>query len=88
MRKTHTSCEVKDRWNRKHYDRMAVIIPKGSRDEINAAAKARGMSTSAYIRSLLLHDMQTNGDISTNLAGGGLLNAGSGQSSSASDTVR
>ena len=72
MRKTHTSCEVKDRWNRKHYDRMAVIIPKGSRDEINAAARARGMSTSAYIRALLIRDMQANGDISTNLAGGGV----------------
>lgn len=71
-RKTYTSPEVKNRWNNKHYDRMAVVIPKGSRDEINAAARARGMSTSAYIRSLLLHDMQTNGDISTNLAGGGV----------------
>jgi len=87
-RKTYTSPEVKNRWNSKHYDRMAVVIPKGSRDEINAAAQRRGMSTSAYVRSLLLRDMQANGDISTNLAGGGSLNAGSGQSSSESDTKR
>ena len=71
-RKTYTSPEVKDRWNRKHYDRMAVIIPKGSRDEINAAAQRRGMSTSAYVRSLLLRDMCENGDNATNLAGGGV----------------
>ena len=87
-RKTYTSPEVKNRWNAKHYDRMAIVIPKGARDEINAAAKARGMSTSAYIRALLLRDMQANGDISPNLAGGGSLMHGSGQSSSASDTKR
>lgn len=74
-RKTYTSPEVKNRWNAKHYDRMAIVIPKGARDEINAAAKARGMSTSAYIRALLLRDMQANGDISPNLAGGGVADA-------------
>ena len=77
MRKTHTSNEVKDRWNRKHYDRMGVIIPIGSRDEIKAAAERRGMSVSAYIRSLLIRDMRENGDESQFLRGGGTLTHGS-----------
>lgn len=74
-RKTYTSNEVKDRWNRKHYDRMAVIIPIGSRDEIRSAAERRGMSTSAYIRSLLIRDMSENGDESSFLRGGGYADA-------------
>jgi len=69
-RKTYTSPEVKNRWNRKHYENIVVVVPIGSRDEIKSAAERRGMSVSAYIRSLLIRDMRENGDESQFLRGG------------------
>ena len=70
-RKTYTAPEVKNRWNAKHYDRLAIVIPLGARDEISAAATRRGMSTSAYIRNLIIRDMRENGEESPNLTGWG-----------------
>lgn len=72
-RKTYTSPEVKNRWNSKHYDRLAIVIPIGAREEIAQAAQARGMSTSAYIRSLVIRDMKENGENPSFLTGGGSL---------------
>lgn len=56
MRKTTTSAEVKNRWNREHYDRLQVIVPAGAADEIRAAAAKHGQSVSAYIRTLIIRD--------------------------------
>ena len=33
-RKTYTSPEVKDRWNREHYDRIGINVPIGAREEV------------------------------------------------------
>lgn len=70
-RKTYTSCEVKDRWNREHYDRVAITVPKGARDEVQAAAAAHGQSVSAYIRSLIIRDNAEKPETTRNLRGGG-----------------
>ena len=72
-RKTYTSNEVKDRWNREHYDRVAITVPKGAREEIQAAAKARGQSVSAYIRSLIIRDNAEKPETTRNLRGGGVV---------------
>ena len=69
-RKTYTSSEVKDRWNRKHYDRVIFHTPAGAREEIKRAAEARGMSLSAYIRALVIRD--TAPDETPTLRGGGV----------------
>ena len=74
MRKTTTSAEVKNRWNREHYDRLQVVVPAGAADEIRAAAAKHGQSVSAYIRSLIIRDNALE-DV-RELTGGGSLKPG------------
>lgn len=57
-RKTFTSTKVKARWNKKNYDRIAVLIPKGQKEVFaETVRKAYGLSMNGYInwkiRSLL-----------------------------------
>lgn len=72
-RKTYTSPEVKDRWNKKHYDQLAFRCRKGGKDVIAAMAALRGMSMAEYIRHLVIKDAKDagKGDISAYLGGGG-----------------
>ena len=72
MHRTHTSAEVKNRWNSEHYDRIVITVPIGARDEIKAAAAAHGMSVAAYVRYLIIHDMRENPDSTRFLRGGGV----------------
>ncbi len=44
-----TTSEVKDRWNRKHYDAVTFRIPKGEKERIQAAAVEAGESLNAFI---------------------------------------
>lgn len=71
--KTYTSPEVKDRYNRKHYDQVIFRTGKGGREAIKAIAEARGMSLAEYIRHLIITDCNEHGnnDISAFLGGGG-----------------
>ena len=49
-RKTHTSAEVKNRYNAKAYDRIALMVPKGTKAAWQAEAERLGLSLNAYIR--------------------------------------
>ncbi len=71
-RKTYTSSEVKDRWNRSHYDQVIFRVGKGGRAAIAAAAALNGKSVAEYIRSLIIADCKAHGidDISATLGGG------------------
>lgn len=69
-RKTHTSSEVKNRWNAKHYDISRIVLPKGGAEELKAIAAAHGTSVSAYIRTLIIRDNAENPE-STHFIGGG-----------------
>lgn len=73
-RKTVTSCEVKDRWNRNHYEQVLFRVGIGGKAAIKAAAELRGLSVAEYIRGLIISDCKElgNGDISAILGGGGL----------------
>ena len=71
-RKTVTSSEVKNRWNRQHYDRVAINVPIGAREELQALAEQRGMSVSAYVRALVLRDAREQG-VQLPIMGGGEL---------------
>ena len=75
-RKTHTSCEVKDRWNRQHYDSILIRTGKGGREAIQAMADFHGLSVAAYIRHLIIADAESHGKggISAILGGGGNVN--------------
>lgn len=49
-RKTYTSSQVKARWNKKNYDRIAILIPKGKKELLSEyAMKEYGLSMNGYI---------------------------------------
>lgn len=49
-RKTYTSPQVKARWNKKNYDRIAILIPKGDKEKFAEMARAvYGLSMNGYI---------------------------------------
>lgn len=72
-RKTYTSPAVKDRWNRKHYDRIALTVPKGARSEVQELAESAGVSVSEYIRQAIKEKAEKDGKTDTLqiLRGGG-----------------
>ena len=70
-RKTYTSPEVKNRWNAAHYDRVQLNLPKGGAAELKALAAAQGLTVSAYIRKLIIHDSAENPESTQSIRGGG-----------------
>lgn len=49
-----TSNAVKAKWDREHYDFLAVRIPKGSKAEVCALAERHGMSQAQFVRWAIL----------------------------------
>lgn len=41
--------KAKNEYTRKHYDRAEMVLPKGTKAKIEAAAKKRGMSRNEYV---------------------------------------
>lgn len=74
-RKTYTSSEVKDRWNREHYEQVIFRVSIGGKDVLRRLAEEAGLSVAAYIKHLVIKDAQErgNGDISAIIGGGGNL---------------
>lgn len=59
-RKTHTSSEVKRRYNEKHYDNILLVVKKGKKDIIKAAATSENLSVNGWINKVIdekLHDI-------------------------------
>lgn len=54
MAKTKTSSAVKQRYNEKAYDRLAITIPKGRKAIVEACAKERGQSVNGLVNDLLM----------------------------------
>jgi len=48
-----TSPTVKDRYNRKRYDRLNIFIPKGRREDVRARAAADGTNINAVVNAAL-----------------------------------
>lgn len=57
MAKTKTSAAVKNRYAAKAYDRIALIVPKGQKETVEAAAGAAGESVNMYTQRALLMRM-------------------------------
>jgi len=76
-RKTHTSSEVKNRWNRKHYDQVNIRIPIGSKHLLQDMLEERGLSMAGYIKLLIQQDAQKCGytELSERLGGGGVISS-------------
>lgn len=54
MPKTKTSSTVKNRYNSKAYDRIGVMVPKGQKATIEAAAAGSGESVNMFIQKAIL----------------------------------
>ena len=52
-----TSSAVKQRYNEKAYDRLAITIPKGQKHAVEAHAQGKGQSVNGLVSALLRDDM-------------------------------
>ena len=50
-RKTVTSTAVKQKYNRRHYDRLTLLFPKGSKEKVKAYAEANGTTINGLINT-------------------------------------
>lgn len=57
MAKTKTSAAVKNRYNEKAYDRITIVVPKGQKSTVEAAAKKDGDSVNQYVIGAVLAKM-------------------------------
>jgi len=57
-KKTHTSAEVKNRYNTKAYDRLGVMVYKGGKEKLKERADELDMSVNAYINMLISKDIE------------------------------
>ena len=60
-RKTHTSNEVKRRYNEKTYDRLQLVVPKGKKDEIKDFATSNGESLNGFVNRAIDETMEREG---------------------------
>ncbi len=52
-----TSSQSKNKYNRKAYDRISVMLPKGKKDLYKKVAQSKGLSLNGYINNLLISDL-------------------------------
>ncbi|MDE5947055.1 MAG: antitoxin [Oscillospiraceae bacterium] len=48
-----TSSQSKNKYNKKAYDRINVMLPKGKKDLYKKIAQSKGLSLNGYINKLL-----------------------------------
>lgn len=48
-----TSAAAKNRWNKKAYDQLRIVVPKGRKDDIEAFAASKGQSVNGYVNALI-----------------------------------
>lgn len=53
MAKTKTSSAVKQKYNQKAYDRLAITIPKGRKETVEEYTKQKGVSVNGLVNRLL-----------------------------------
>jgi len=53
--------EYKNQWTREHSDRFTLILAKGRKAEIKAAADARGQSLNSFINEAIDEHMEQLG---------------------------
>lgn len=58
-----TSAEAKNRYNKKAYDRIELVVPKGQKEIIKAHAEAQGESVNSFIHKAILEQLK-NPDLS------------------------
>lgn len=57
-----TSAAVKNRYNQKAYDRLAITIPKGRKQAVEAFARGMGVSVNGFVNALIRAEMGLSKD--------------------------
>ena len=57
-----TSSAVKQRYNEKAYDRLAITIPKGRKKTVEEYAKDQGVSVNGLVNNLLMETIGLTSD--------------------------
>ena len=57
MAQTKAHSKASNKYNAKAYDRIAVQVYKGQREQIQAYAESKGMSVNGLINKLLANEM-------------------------------
>ena len=57
-----TSAAAKNRWNKKAYDQLRIVVPKGRKDDIEAFAASKGQSVNGYVNALIRESMGVSED--------------------------
>jgi len=55
MAKTKTSSAVKNRYNAKAYDQLAIRVKKGTKEKIKSYALSNGESLNGFVNRALCH---------------------------------
>lgn len=63
MSKSKTSAAVKNRYNKKTYDRIEVVVPKGKKEQIKQHAEQRGESVNSFINRAIDKTMEADRNI-------------------------
>lgn len=53
-----TSSQVKNRYNKKAYDNILLVLKKGQKEIVKEHAEKQGMSVNKYINQLIERDMK------------------------------
>ncbi len=52
-----TSAKVKNDWNKRNYDSITIVVPKGMKDQLKEIAERKGyQSMGEYIKRLIADD--------------------------------
>lgn len=65
-----TSTEVKDAWNRKHYDSIMLRVKSGKREDVQELASILGLSVNAMIQQAI-DDIALKNGLTPLFRGGG-----------------
>lgn len=60
-----TSAEVKNRYNKKAYDRIELVVPKGDKEVIKAHAESKGESVNGFIQRAIKETMERDNTCKT-----------------------
>lgn len=63
------SAKSKNAWNAKNYDRVNLMLPKGSKDDIKAHAEARNESVNGFIKRAISETMERDKSVSADETG-------------------
>lgn len=50
--------QYQNEYNKKNYDRMSILLPKGKKEQVKQRAKSKNQSVNSYINELIDTDFE------------------------------